>query len=93
MCLLRCVVSVCVSVCSYVHLMRSTEYRPRNSILGYVCEHGLGEASYAIRLRSVRKSEEKSVWVCVSAFQPIEGRLVCFGNLQHPEIKLAGVRG
>ena len=85
--------SVCV--CSYVHLMRSTEYRRRNLILGYVCEHGLGEASYAIRLRGVRKFEEKreSVCVCVSAFEPIEGRLVWFGNLHHPEIKLAGVRG
>ena len=63
--------------------------------MGYVCEHGLGEAPYAIRLRDVRKFEEKSVcvFVCVSAFEPIEGRLVWFGNLHHPEIKLAGVRG
>ena len=61
--------------------------------MGYVCEHGLGEAPYAIRLRGVRKSEEKSVCVCLSAFEPIEGRLVWFGNLHHPEIKLAGVRG
>jgi hypothetical protein len=33
--------------------------------LGYVCEHGLGEAPYAIRLRGVRKSEEKRECVCV----------------------------